>query len=164
MRRFFPLVLLASCMTAPGEAPVATATLADAQGGAKGSAMVRAMGDGLHVDINVTGLAPGTYAAHIHTIGTCDAPDFMTAGGHWNPEGRQHGRNNPLGAHKGDLDNVTVGADGRGAVSGHVMGVTAAQLLDADGASVIVHKAADDYRTDPTGNAGGRQLCGVLRP
>jgi Cu-Zn family superoxide dismutase len=164
MRSVLALALLAGCMTVPAERPIATAALADANGAPKGSAAVRAMGDGLHVDIIVEGIAPGTYAAHIHTVGRCDAPDFMSAGGHWNPDGRQHGKDNPAGAHKGDLNNVTVDAEGRGTVSGHIDGVTAAQLLDADGAAVIVHMAPDDYRTDPTGNAGGRQLCGVLRP
>jgi Cu-Zn family superoxide dismutase len=109
----------------------------------------------------------GTYAAHVHTVGACTAPDFTSAGPHWNPTGAQHGRNNPAGMHKGDLPNLSVGTDGRGSLEFLIAGAAlrggAAPLLDADGAAVVIHAQADDYRTDPAGNAGARIACGVLR-
>ena len=74
---------------------------------------------------------------------------------------KMHGRDNPMGAHHGDLPNLMIGTDGRGSVAIDVPGSVAA-LLDADGASVIIHADADDYKTDPSGNSGGRIACGVL--
>ena len=147
-------------------ASTATAELKDKAGAAKGRATAQAMGDGVHVTANLENVAPGSYAVHVHSVGTCTPPDFTSAGPHWNPEAKQHGKDNPAGPHKGDLPNVTIGADGRGTVSSHVTGVTLTggsnALLDADGAAVVLHAGVDDYRTDPTGNAGGRAACGVL--
>jgi Cu-Zn family superoxide dismutase len=107
---------------------------------------------------------------HLHQVGRCDqggTPTFASAGGHYNPAGRQHGTQNPEGPHAGDLPNVTVGADGRltlpdsGVVA--VMNETArAGLLDPDGTALVIHAQADDYRTDPSGNSGARIACGVL--
>lgn len=147
-------------------APLAAAQLADRNGAAKGRATAQAMGDGVHVTVALENVAPGTYAVHVHAIGVCTPPDFTSAGPHWNPGGKQHGKDNPAGPHKGDLPNVTIGADGRGTVSSHIDGVTLTggsnALLDADGAAVVLHSGVDDYRTDPTGNAGGRMACGVF--
>ena len=121
---------------------------------------------GLTVRVEATGLRPGTYAVHLHTVGRCDAPDFTTAGPHWNPTSSQHGRLNPLGPHFGDLPNIEIGADGRGSVEFAIASGSVRRgehvLLDADGAALVIHANADDYRTDPTGNAGGRMACGVF--
>ena len=150
-----------------GTAPVAHATLVDKDGKTKGHATARPMGDGVHVTGDLENVAPGTYAVHVHTTGTCTPPDFASAGSHWNPEGKQHGKENPAGPHKGDMPNVTVGADGKAKISSHIAGVTMtdgpAALLDADGAAVVLHVGVDDYKTDPTGNAGGRAACGVFK-
>lgn len=150
-----------------GTAPVAHAELRDKDGALKGRATARPMGDGVHVTGELENVTPGTYAIHVHTTGTCTPPDFASAGSHWNPEGKQHGKENPAGPHKGDLPNVTVGADGKATVSQHIMGVTmtggTAALLDGDGAALVLHAGVDDYKTDPTGNAGGRAACGVFK-
>lgn len=108
----------------------------------------------------------GEYGMHIHTVGKCDPPDFTTAGPHWNPEGRQHGRDNPAGAHHGDLPNVRA-TDLTGThpyLSKEIdLGVTDINsLFDADSASLIIHEKADDYSTDPSGNSGKRLICGVF--
>ena len=149
-----------------GGGTTAAAELKDKDGASKGRATARAMGDGVHVTAELVNVTPGTYAVHVHTTGTCTPPDFTSAGPHWNPESKQHGKDNPAGPHKGDLPNVTIGADGRGTVSQHISGVAMTggtnALLDADGAAVVLHAGADDYRTDPTGNAGGRAACGVF--
>jgi Cu-Zn family superoxide dismutase len=131
--------------------------------------MVRQAAGVLAVRVEAAGLAPGVYGVHLHAVGRCDPPGFASAGPHWNPTGRQHGRDNPAGAHLGDLPNLNVGADGRGAVAFEVRGASlleggANALLDADGAAVVVHAQADDYRTDPSGNSGARIACGVLSP
>jgi Cu-Zn family superoxide dismutase len=108
----------------------------------------------------------GAYGAHVHATGRCDAPAFTTAGPHWNPSGRQHGKDNPAGMHKGDLPNLLVGADGRGSFEYTVLGAAVGGpggMIDADGAAVVIHQRPDDYRTDPSGNSGDRIACGVLR-
>lgn len=128
-----------------------TLTLLESDGGLAASGVLR-------------GLPPGTHGIHLHTIGQCVAP-FATAGGHWNPTAHQHGFDNALGPHAGDLQNIVVGADSSAAVnvktrSGSLRGSTG--VLDADGSAVVVHAGPDDYRTDPSGNSGARIACGVV--
>ena len=123
-------------------------------------------GAGLIVRVALRDFRPGAYGVHLHSVGRCDGPDFQTAGAHWNPTGAAHGRDNPAGAHMGDLPNVTVGSDGAGSLEFTVKGATlttgANPLLDADGAALVIHAKADDYRTDPSGNSGARVACAVL--
>ena len=140
--------------------------LRTAAGEMLGTATVSQEADGARIIAQVRGLPAGDYAMHLHAVGRCDAPDFVSAGPHFNPAGRQHGRDNPAGAHAGDLPNLTVDANGRGSLSVVQAGLRLADgdlaLLDADGAAVVLHAKADDYRTDPAGNAGARIACGVL--
>ncbi|MDX3910338.1 MAG: superoxide dismutase family protein [Sphingobium sp.] len=153
---------------ASGGMPTAKATLLDATGASRGTAQIVQSAEGLKVSINATGLTPGVHAAHVHMTGACTAPDFASAGGHWNPTARQHGMQNPMGSHMGDMPNMTVGADGRGSLSYTIPGATLASgttpLLDTDGAAVVVHADPDDYKSDPAGKAGGRIACGVVTP
>jgi superoxide dismutase, Cu-Zn family len=100
----------------------------------------------------------------VHSVGRGDPPDFASAGPHWNPSGKQHGMNNPAGPHAGDLPNVEVAANGVLGATVTVPGASMASLLDADGASIVIHAAADDYVTDPSGNSGGRIACAVVQP
>jgi Cu-Zn family superoxide dismutase len=111
-------------------------------------------------------LPPGTRAFHIHEVGRCEPP-FESAGGHFNPTGKQHGKDNPGGPHAGDLPNLEVPQSG-----GLKIEVTAKNvsldggrdaLLDADGAALVVHADPDDYTSDPAGRAGKRLACGVIR-
>ena len=108
-------------------------------------------------------MPPGTHGAHVHTVGRCDPPAFETAGSHWNPTTMKHGTMNPQGPHQGDLPNLVVDGGGRGTIGATIPGATLASLLDADGAAVVIHASADDLRTDPSGNSGGRIACGVLQ-
>jgi superoxide dismutase, Cu-Zn family len=110
-----------------------------------------------------SGLQPGLHGLHIHAVGRCDAPDYKSAGGHWNPAARQHGRDNPMGSHDGDLPNLNVGSDGTGTLTA-ALPANAPPLLDADGASIIIHAAPDDLKSDPSGNSGTRIACGIVRP
>ena len=148
-------------------ASVAVATLMDAAGENVGEARLVQQGDDIAVSISASGISAGPHGTHIHMTGTCDAPDFKTAGGHWNPMMTQHGLENPQGHHSGDLPNMDVQADGTGSLSFIVAGATLRDgdnpLFDEDGAAIVVHAGPDDMVSDPSGNSGGRIACGVIR-
>jgi superoxide dismutase, Cu-Zn family len=143
----------------------ASATLRDAQGQELGTLTLRRAGQGIVVEGRLSGLPEGPHGIHLHAVGRCEAP-FESAGPHWNPANRQHGTQNPQGPHAGDLPNLNATGDG----IADVAGITPAGrmsgdggLLDADGAALVVHASADDYRTDPSGNSGARVACGVIQ-
>jgi len=140
----------------------ASAVLMTPAGAQVGRATVTEVAGGARVTVDGRALPPGTHGFHLHTVGRCDAPDFASAGGHWNPTGAKHGSINPAGPHGGDLPNLMVDTGGRGTIGAVLPGATVAALLDADGTAVIIHAAADDLQTDPSGNSGGRIACGVL--
>jgi superoxide dismutase, Cu-Zn family len=140
----------------------AVAMLKTATGADAGRATATEVAGGIRYTLDVKGLPAGTHGAHIHTVGRCDAPDFTTAGGHWNPTAMKHGSMNPQGPHEGDLPNLIVDSAGRGTIGMTVPGATMAQMLDADGAAIVVHAGPDDLMTDPSGNSGGRIACGVF--
>ena len=148
--------------TAMAGGATATAMLRTAAGADAGRATATDVAGGIRYTLDVKGLPPGTHGAHIHMTGRCDAPDFATAGGHWNPTGMKHGSMNPMGPHQGDLPNLIVGSDGRGTLGIIVPGQTMAGLLDADGSAIVVHAGPDDLKTDPAGASGGRIACGVF--
>lgn len=161
---------LSACTTMgsdmPSSATMARASLMSGEGAPRGTATISEVPGGLRVLVNASGLTAGVHAVHIHTTGICTGPDFTSAGGHWNPVNRKHGRDNAQGMHMGDMPNMTVGADGSGSLDylvpqAMLQGGTM-PLMDADGGAIVVHAQADDYKTDPTGNAGGRAACGVI--
>lgn len=171
-----PLLALAACAPkaeslgrvggTPPSLVVGTRLLAP-DGNSLGEAELLQMADGVQFVARVQGLPAGTYAMHLHAVGRCVAPDFTSAGPHFNPENKQHGRENPMGAHAGDLPNMVVDANRAGNVNLMLPGLRLADgatpLLDADGAAVVLHAKADDYRSDPAGNAGARIACGELK-
>jgi superoxide dismutase, Cu-Zn family len=166
LARLAPLpLMLAACATMPTQAsaPGVGGLLSQPSGQPVGSVSVGETATGLTLSVTAGPLAPGTYGIHIHEKGLCDGPAFASAGMHWNPTARQHGRQNPAGSHHGDLPNLLIGADGNGTLSTTTMGTLAA-LMDADGAAVVLHAAADDGVTDPSGNSGARIACAVLAP
>ena len=138
------------------------ASIALPSGTVIGRASVREVSGGLKVNVEVQGLPSGRHGIHIHSVGRCDAPDFASAGGHWNPAGKHHGLANPQGPHMGDLPNLIVGSDGRGAISAEIRGGTLGRLLESGSAAMVVHAAPDDEMTDPSGNSGARIACGVF--
>ncbi|HEX8442098.1 MAG TPA: superoxide dismutase family protein [Allosphingosinicella sp.] len=168
------LALLSGCTAGettlgqPASLPAtASADLRNSAGQVDARATASQSGNGIRIRLEAAGMQRGTYAAHVHTTGACTPPDFTSAGPHWNPTAAQHGKNNPAGMHKGDLPNLSVGTDGRGSlefvIAGAALSGDAGALLDADGAAVVIHAQADDYQTDPSGNAGARIACGVFR-
>lgn len=144
---------------------VGQATLSFANGLPAGTAQLFRDGVGLRIAVATTGMAPGPHGFHLHTTGRCEAPGFVSAGGHLNPDGRKHGSQAPGGAHLGDLPNLEVHSSGSATATEAVAGGEAAlaSIFDGDGTAVVVHAAPDDYRTDPAGNAGDRIACGVFR-
>jgi len=146
----------------------AEAVLRDASGAVRGDAMLIQLDQGIRLVLHVEGMTPGVKAAHIHMTGRCDAPGFASAGGHWNPRGREHGRDNPAGQHMGDMPNLIVGQNGTGLleviITGGRIGNGTAALLDEDGAALIIHAGPDDYRSDPAGDTGPRIACGIIEP
>lgn len=152
--------------TSTGAGALQTAALRTADGQQIGTASVRGELGAVVLTIDVNRMPPGTYGMHIHAVGKCEGPKFESAGSHWNPENKQHGTQNPQGAHAGDLENLTIGQNGSGGATLTLSGIELDSgqnpLLDADGAALVVHAKADDYRTDPSGNSGDRVACAVL--
>jgi Cu-Zn family superoxide dismutase len=153
-------------LAAEKKGPTAKADLWSTQGDQVGTAQFKEVKDGVQITLQVTNLPAGTHAFHIHTVGKCDSPDFKTAGGHFNPEGKKHGLKNPEGPHAGDMPNITVDAKGKGKVkvvnARVTLGEGANSLFHEGGTALVIHEKADDDVTDPTGGAGNRIACGVI--
>lgn len=144
----------------------ATVELKDKDGTTVATAALTEQSGGVRIVLTATKIPAGQHGWHIHTVGKCDAPDFTTAGGHFNPDGKQHGAQNPQGAHAGDLGNLAAAADGTARadlVAKVTLAPGATSLLKADGTAIVIHAVADDEKTDPTGNSGGRIACGVVK-
>ena len=121
---------------------------------------------GVGMQLNLHDLPPGEHALHFHQNAKCDAPDFKSAGPHFNPEGKKHGLENPEGHHAGDMANFTVDSKGKAKFRVENKDVTlgdgANSLFSNGGTALVIHAKADDLKTDPSGNAGDRMACGVI--
>lgn len=152
-----------AAMTTPSAA--ATAQMKGTAGRDFGTLTLSESATGITVSGTLSGLPPGTHGFHIHEVGKCEGPTFETAGAHWNPTGKAHGSLNPAGPHLGDMANITVGSDSTVNVQvttpgGTLHGENA--LLDDNGAAIVIHADADDYKSNPSGNSGNRIACGVV--
>jgi len=131
-----------------------------------GTLRLMPMADGVHLTGEVGGLTPGsTHAIHIHEKGDCSAADASSAGGHFNPTGEPHGKVGTPTHHAGDMNNIVANAEGVAKVDVHAQGVVlgGGAANDGVGRAVVVHAAAADYTSQPSGNAGARVACGVIR-
>ena len=172
--RIVPLVAVcaacSSAMLTRHPVAAARATLVDVNGATVGTTQLWQEAAGLvHVDLSVSNLAPGSHGIHFHAVGRCEGgvTAFTTAGSHYNPLNNEHGLQNTAGPHAGDAPNLQVGGDGRGTLSFTTDRVTLTAgpltLFDADGSTIVVHAAADDHVTQPSGNSGGRIACGLVQ-
>jgi Cu-Zn family superoxide dismutase len=146
---------------ASAQEAAATAEMQNLEGQSVGQVRLQETPNGLIVTAELTGLPEGPHGFHIHAVGECEPP-FQSAGGHFNPDGRQHGMENAQGKHAGDLPNIHVPASGQLTVEHFAVGLTLDDLFDDDGSSMMVHAGADDYASDPAGDAGDRIACGVV--
>ncbi len=168
LRVLSAVLLLSGCTTAAVDPPLrGQAMLRDKSGQQLGTATLTESADGVRIQVTASGLPPGPKGLHVHAVGRCDPPDFVSAGAHFNPAARKHGRLNPDGAHAGDLPNLVVGATGSGSVDTTTQAVTlrsgvAGSLFGDGGTSLVIHAQQDDEKTDPSGNSGARIACGVI--
>ncbi|MBV0892528.1 superoxide dismutase family protein [Paracoccus sp. Z118] len=147
-----------------GDFRQAGAPLHNAEGTEIGNVVITETASGvmhLVLDINEGALPTSQHGFHIHEHGVCEGPTFESAGGHL-ADGKDHGIHAANGPHPGDLPNITMGEAGMLHVEYFLPGILMDQIMDGDGAAVMIHSGVDDYTSQPAGNAGDRIACGVL--
>lgn len=165
MNRILAAAVFALLM--PGAAQAATAVMKSPDGKELGTLNLVQTGDGVKISGTISGIEPGIHAFHIHETGKCDAPDFKSAGGHFNPHGSPHGKDGG-GPHAGDMENLHITDSSPQTISVvndkvTLNPVAKTSVFDADGSAIVIHAGADDYKSQPSGAAGARVACGVIQ-
>ena len=158
--------LLSGCAVTPGGGPSAVAELQPTKGHTTaGTVTFSQWGTRVLVAGTITGLKPGQeHGFHIHEKGDCSSGDGMSTGGHFNPHGKAHAHHGSTERHAGDLPALRADASGKATFSVEMDVITVADgAASVIGRGLIVHVQADDYKTQPTGNAGARNACAVIR-
>jgi Cu-Zn family superoxide dismutase len=156
----------AGCQSMSGDAPRATASLQPTKSGkAAGTISFTQVGDKVRVSGTVSGLVPGReHGFHIHEAGDCSSGDGMSAKGHFNPYGKPHANPATTERHAGDMPALKADASGNATVNSELNVITIAPgPASIVGRGLIVHADPDDYKTQPTGNAGARVACAVIQ-
>jgi Cu-Zn family superoxide dismutase len=162
------LIALAALLaiTALPSAAQTTVELKDAQGKSVGTIALSQKGPGVGLKLQLHDLPPGEHGIHFHQNPKCDAPDFKSAGPHFNPDGKKHGLESPDGHHAGDMLNFTVDANGKadGTLEDKdvTLGDGSHSLFSNGGTAIVIHAKTDDMKTDPSGNSGDRIACGAI--
>jgi superoxide dismutase, Cu-Zn family len=160
-------LVIAVLASAPATAQTAKAALKGGDGKDLGAAELIQTPAGVLLKLSVKGLPPGEHAFHVHAVGKCEAP-FTSASGHFNPGNKKHGMMAAEGQHAGDMPNLHIPQSGDLVVEVLNPAITLEKgkpnsVFDADGSAIIIHAGKDDYKTDPTGEAGGRIACGLIQ-
>jgi Cu-Zn family superoxide dismutase len=160
---FAVLAVAAAALAQPSPVSRAVAVVSPlGSSGVSGTVTFSKAEGGLKVSGTFTGLKPGAHGFHVHEFGDCSAPDGASAGGHFNPTGEMHAAPQDAKRHAGDMGNITAGEDGKASVDYVDRRLTFEGPNNVLGRGVIVHANPDDFKTQPTGNAGGRVACGVV--
>ena len=160
------VLLVASIPMSAGAAEMAATQLKDRSGKAVGDVDLTQTAKGVLIKLQIKGPPPGEHAFHVHAVGKCEAP-FDSAGPHFNPGNHKHGMMSGE-THAGDMPNLHVPQSGELSIEVFNPAITLAKgkpnsVLDNDGSALVIHAQADDYKSDPAGNAGDCIACGVIQ-